>query len=135
MSDDKETKNLLQSNSAWFVYVVSDIESQAIEKKEFWSPSLSVQYREKVNLAWAFYLASLSPDHHVDLSGKVGHCFDLFYKKNELNLEKLPNSPFTDSVKRLFFGSMIFQVISDSINRNENKKDGIPGFFPMVLKL
>ena len=105
----------LSDNAGWFISSVHYLEGEAISRPHsHWNPESVRDYRESTAIVWAMFLASLNEECSVDLykiANSKGHfsltdCYAWMNDDTGPQLEKL-------YTKRLYFGALVFQVVSD----------------------
>jgi len=128
LSDEEKIR--ISKNTGWFVSTVHYLEGKTISMPvDFWNPETVKDYRESVALIWAMYLASLMRNSNLNLyeTANISGCFSIDDCKRWLadpagmKLEKLYS-------KRMFYGALVFQVVSDYGKRAYAMKNYLPSF-------
>lgn len=120
----------LSNNAGWFVSSIHYLEGSAITRpQEYWNAETVQEYRESVALVWAMFMASLVRDSQVDLYGVAnskGHISlsDSFAWMNDEE-DPLIEKTYT---RRMFYGALVFQVVSDYGKREFARENFIPSF-------
>lgn len=130
IKDEKEQQRQ-KSNLSWFVASINHLEGETISKEEsYWKPETVQKYREGVALVWAMFLAAMTPGSDVLLR-------EIANQKEHLSLEDCynwMNSQVEEQAleriytRRLLYGALVFQVISDHGKRHFAKEQFIPSF-------
>lgn len=117
-------------NIYWLCTGIVKTESLALDNKNSdWNPEMSKKYRESVNAVWAIYLGSLVNTIELNLDTVIP------LDQTEIDtkiISFIKNNPFCKQAnlytRQLFFGSMLFQTISDWEKKDFAIENGIPSF-------
>lgn len=119
----------LVENTRRFTKTVFSLEHEALRRKEKWAEEDIQKYREAVNIVWSTYVGSLlsqSTVNLLDLDINITSAEVLEEYKFIVNPED--GDPYHRKTAAIYYGSMGFQVIIDTINRTINKKYFLQGF-------
>lgn len=121
------------ANFFWFLDGVIKTEGAAMGEKEpgYWTPESVKAYRESPNAIWAIYIGSLFDDKRLDYSAatNLNRVKNVTELATQLIHQRIFDSDLAELVKkRMFFGSMLFQVVSDYEKREFATEHKIPSF-------